>query len=241
MVSNPIIVVGFGNNGTRVACWYLQAFGVHIEHRNNMMDFPPAGKFAKKCLSRNIEGDLDMPKIHQDFKDMILPYIDGKVFEGLWGFKLAIGMAIPNILHELGARIVHVIRDPRDVINSRKMQWASVNAGEWGEKRSIDKLIPRSIEDLHERYNYIWAKANTICADYCEKNMPDDYLRVRLEDLVLKKDDSLNAVANFLKTRLIISRKKIEALDENRLRKRMGKGNQSVKYAEIAMKRFGYL
>jgi len=253
---DPIIVVGFGNNGTRVACWYVEAFGIHMMHHNAHMDWHPAGEFGRKWFWESFNGQRSRDKLILDFKEMVLKNVPDEVMEKPWGFKMAVGMGMFILLYDIlpFAKIVHVMRNPVDVSGDFKMHWASRKPRAWGEG-DVLKLIPQTCKSLTDRYFYIWLKFNYMCSEYFEAKMPDNYLRVRLEDLVLNKDESITRFSDFLNRKLTDSRK-IDGLDTNRVQdkpidmdfvkewfQRLDKGQQKQfkPILEPTLEKFGYI
>lgn len=230
----PIIVVGFGNNGTRVACWFVEACGVHMMVHNELMDWEPVGDFGRKWLPMNfdeIPPDWDLAE--RNFNKMVLSEVPEEVRSKPWGFKCATGVAIPNVFHIIipNVKIVHVVRDPREVSERCKMQWLSEYGG---------KFVESKIKGIHSRYLSLWSKFNLVCAQYCETFMETNYMQVRLEDLVLMKDGYLDYFKHFLELD-VVDTGKIDKLSVDRIKKRVGTGDRSFEYAEEAMRRFGYL
>ena len=185
-LEEPIIIGGFPGSGTRVFCKIINEHGCFMgSNLNSALDSMVFDEFLLKWADPYLEKPTKFLKnntlMEKEFREAVNSHLQNKPkLCNLWGFKIPRVILILPFLHFEFPKMkfLHVVRDGRDLAVSKNPRWR------------IKKLAPRllgreavSSNDLLD----LWAELNNKAADYGEKNLKDNYQRIRFEDMC---DDS---------------------------------------------------
>jgi hypothetical protein len=111
-----------------------------------------------------------------------------------WGWKEPNSIYLLPFLHDQlpGVRFVHLVRDGRDMAFSDN-QRQLIKHG-----RAYLGYSPQQFREQHERSVALWASVNSEAADYGERILGDNYLRVRFEDLCAQPVSVLGRLYDFV-------------------------------------------
>lgn len=198
--SGPNIIGATGGSGTRTVARIAQQGGMFMGNNRNraedslaMLDYLSITKLIA-YWQKSMPIEL-YTKIVQHLESGLSQYLaDFKSTQKSqpWGWKLPPNIAILPFLHSQFPQIkcLHLVRDGRDMAYSRnqnQLQYLGpvlLNL----EERSWNQPL-RSIA--------LWSKLNLLTAEYGEKYMPSQYLRIRFEDLCHKPVLTIERIFDF--------------------------------------------
>lgn len=234
-----VTVIGRGHSGTRAMSHTLSASGVHMGEPLNVSGdlLPPEPMYdACRVLARKVRwagglnwdfSGLMQGEIPEEFRDLIQVYLKS-VFAGPAvhrGWKIPeTTLALPWILRLFPeAKYIFWIRDPRDCILGHHVT---------DDLRAFGIEYPPVESDLLRRaiswrYQYDLVKAT---------RPPANWIEVRFEDFVLRQDETLARVGDFLGIKLATIPVRPETVDRWRTHP------QAVTYdfLEPALRAYGY-
>ncbi len=149
---------------------------------------------ANQLFSEPIE-DSEMMQILKhlklSIKDHLSPLIEAEVNQP-WGWKQPASIFILPFLHSQFSQIkcLHLIRDGRDMAfskNQQQTQWLGSIVLSAEEQRWNQPL--QSIA--------LWNRVNLMSAEYGDRHMPGQYLRIRFEDLCSQPMETIKQIFDF--------------------------------------------
>lgn len=218
---DPIIVLGTAGTGTRVFSDLLESGGVFMGHRRNpqadnldfiriikdgvpliRLDNPLGDSFLRQAGSPDFEiSNLDTAmadRVHRlttQFKSVITDDLRSEHLR--WGWKESQSMfVLPFLKHHFpDMRIVHVVRDGRDIAFSRQ-QRAPFQVAYVRCLANVARL-PSNDDEWAPMVAKAWAINNLAVAGWARQNLESkNYFVARLE---LLKDDPLTVVTQCYK------------------------------------------
>ena len=180
MNERPITIGATGGSGTRVLVEILEKAGVYMggPKRNGAGDAMPFEAPIRNRARKYLTGKLPPESMKNEFLVAVRTHRHAmKNPEGCWGWKNPRGMFFfdfyaRHLFPEV--RIVHLVRDGRDMAFSRNK----------GQLKPFGFLLPPKTEAWVDtsRKALLWMVGNTVVADRGEA-LGDQYLRLRFEDL----------------------------------------------------------
>lgn len=227
----PIIVGGFGGSGTRVPVLYLMALGVDMKYDEGLTFegkevYEKLTEFGYKWANDVLRFQLDEEHIADS-----IAVLD--VDKRPWGWKNPTNIFYLEHLHKIipNMKFIHITRDPRDISMKAMAIWT-------------DMYVRRGIEDEQEgmeEYFKLWSRMNLQAYDYGIKHMGNNYLHVRLEDLLPRSKEALEKFAAFARIDSKIRNK--DRWEEISTTHQIGtriKDRPMPSHLGFALERFGY-
>ena len=91
--------------------------------------------------------------------------------------------------------MVEIVRDPRDVLASKKTRRASVNTGRYAPEKRARKNLEKAFDPIWDAVSW---RSFVRAGARASEQMPDRYLRLRYEDVVADPDEALRAVGSLV-------------------------------------------
>jgi hypothetical protein len=191
----PVVILGTGGSGTRAILGITQAAGYFMgTDLNKAGDSRDLGKFMGRWPNRYLFKSRWIDRMWKEKGRAKLPYPKGMPadFEDAvgehraaledpnapWGWKAPRTILILPFVHQMmpRARIVHLVRDGRDMAYSTNQTQM---------RRHGAKVLPDSDKPLPRAHASIlfWARVNLAAARYGAQFCGDTYFRVRYEDV----------------------------------------------------------
>ncbi|MDJ0636044.1 MAG: tetratricopeptide repeat protein [Xenococcaceae cyanobacterium MO_188.B29] len=206
MSNNLVIVIGRGNSGTRLIAYTLYASGIYLgEKLNSAGDKVPPNPIYQACkvMAKYVQwnGDLSWDfsqlftaEIPDEFKQLVQEYIaDILKFpkNRIKGWKLPETTLIyPWIVRMFpDAKYIHWVRDPRDCIMSKHL---TDKIGKFGIKAP-------DTDDIREKRAISWYYQYQLMKT---TPPPKNLILIRYEDFVLKQEETLLRLEEFLEVPL---------------------------------------
>ena len=191
----PAVIFGTGGSGTRVLQVLTDHSGYYLgTNLNRAGDALDIGHFMRRWLDRYL-GKTDW--IAETLRgtdrsrfgyplamaeDFALTLEDHRGAledaQAMWGWKAPRTILIFPFVHELfdGMRAIHLVRDGRDMAYSRNQQQM---------RRHAPQLLNADLNEASEPERSIafWAHVNLAAARYGERELGENYLRMRYEDI----------------------------------------------------------
>ena len=196
-----ITVIGRGHSGTRAISHTLSESGVYMGSRINASgDLVPADDMYEACriISRHVRylGNLkwDFTKLHTmpidpEFERLVYSYLSSVIESDATakGWKLPeTTLAYPWIIRMFPeAKYILWVRDPRD----------SIIGGHLTDDLADFNIPYDRVDDVRERRAISWKYQREIMKT---TPTPKHSIKVRFEDFVLKQDETLARIAEFL-------------------------------------------
>jgi hypothetical protein len=197
----PHITGATGGSGTRVVARILRHGGMYIGV--NLLpaeDQPKLGAYSDRWINRYL--DRDQHPLTTAESQTMTEELMGLLHEHCasmtdrrqpWGWKEPRSIYLLPFFHGLFPKMkfLHVIRDGRDMAYSgnqnqlRKHGSALVSAGELQGETPLQSFK-------------VWCRINQLAADYGERHMPGQYLRVRFEDVCDRPLQTIDQIYRFL-------------------------------------------
>jgi len=186
---SPIVVGGLAGSGTRVPVMYLTVLGVEMNQGDSPhWDCPP--------ISKRIWGWV---KNHDTLKSELAECFSEMHTNGIWGWKNPPNILVMKQLWQVmpQMKFIHVIRDGRDIKSGHMLNWLHHITGE----------NPQN-ENWFLTYMKTWCDVN-VMAQMRGEGMGQNYLMLRLEDIVPRSGDVLKRLADFAGVELEIKNRVI--------------------------------
>jgi len=203
----PVVIFGTGGSGTRVLQILTDHSGYYLgTNLNRAGDALDIGHFMRRWLERylgktewiakteggSVESEFGYPlAMAEDFALTLEEHrhaLDDP--QAMWGWKAPRTILIFPFVHELfaGMKAIHLVRDGRDMAYSRNQQQM---------RRHAPQLLDAEHNAAPEPIRSIafWARVNMAAALYGERELGDNYLRMRYEDIC---NDPATAVVELL-------------------------------------------
>jgi hypothetical protein len=204
MTYGPLIIGGSGGSGTRIvadicikAGYYMGASSCSYASDSTIFE-----KFfdlwTRQYLIRDVD-ELDFYAMLSDFNKRLERHLNEvNDFNQRWGWKNTRTMfLLPFLKARLSHfKFIHVIRDGRDMVYSINHRQSRELFDVFFEVKWFPKFV-------YEASAMFWAKTNIITKRYGEGVLKDDYLIIRLEDLVYKTKETVNQIVNFLDLKIV--------------------------------------
>ncbi|MFL5821474.1 MAG: sulfotransferase [Solirubrobacteraceae bacterium] len=196
---DPLVIGAVGGSGTRVFSRIARRAGVFMgEHVDAQEDSVPVSRFYGEFASEYLaaDGRLDSRRraeLSQRLAELVAEHLDGLSGpDQPWGVKNPRSLLMLPFWHErfVQMRFLHVVRSGLDMAYSatdnqiRRHGEAVLGTG---------MSLPRP-----ERAMLWWSRVNTAAADYGEANLGRRYLRVRLEDLCERPEETVRRLFEFI-------------------------------------------
>ncbi len=206
----PVVILGTGGSGTRALLGLAQAAGYFMgTDLNQAGDSRDVGKFIGRWPNRYLYRSKWIDQMWEGSARAKFPYPKGMPadFEAAigehraaiedpdarWGWKAPRTILILPFVHQMlpRARIVHLVRDGRDMAYS---------ANQTQLRRHGGKVLPPSDKRLPRAHSSImfWARVNLAAARYGARCLDDAYLRLRYEDVCADPGEAAIKLVDFL-------------------------------------------
>lgn len=185
---NPLVIGGTGGSGTRVVAKIVSLGGRYMgTELNGSEDAMPLARFDWRWGLHYLEFGLEA-EMAQQFEAALTEHLAGKAAGAPWGWKHPHSYLLLPFLRERfpEMRFIQVVRDGRDIALGGNQQQAC----------HYGRLLDRPDEPAELRSAAWWNWANNRAYE-TGKNMGNDYLLVRLEDLCADPIASVQRVADF--------------------------------------------
>jgi hypothetical protein len=198
---NPIVIGASGGSGTRAVARILMTCGIFMGERRNgpedALDFVEFyDRWAGKYLSRMKEPmrETEEQSMRDDFLSRAHRH---RSKHELWGWKNPRSILFLPFLRSVmpGLRFIHLIRDGRDMAFSANQLQLEKHENEV--LNESEKQLP-----LSHRSITFWQRVNLAAADFGEKEMDGDYLRIRFEHLCAQPEETIGIIMRFIDTPL---------------------------------------
>jgi hypothetical protein len=193
----PLVVVGTPGSGTRVFARLVEAtgrdMGAHQTAANDAFAFFRfANRWCKQVYPAWAEGE---PIDHEAFEAELRPCLEAHLSETApgapWGWKQPRSLYMLPALHHAfpRMRVIHVLRDGRDVVFSSEPNVRLAGAF----------TVPPAAEASPDAVKaaFVWDAPNRLAADFGEARLGDRYLRLRLEDVCEAPEEIAQRIADF--------------------------------------------
>lgn len=196
----PNIIGGTGGSGTRVIARITQQGGLFLgTNRTITEDNFELGMYLKL---REIIVHYQSPMLAEKYTLAIQLMRSGfcKYLEALnsnqslqsWGWKIPTSIFALPFLHKQFPKIktIHLVRDGRDMAYSKNQNQLTrlgpfiLNSEELSWSKPLKSIA-------------LWSKLNLLAAEYGEKYMPTQYLRIRFEDLCTRPVPTIERIFDF--------------------------------------------
>jgi hypothetical protein len=185
----PIVIGGFGGSGTRVPVLYLLALGVNMlydpeYHYKGKPIYETLVEFGHKWGKDSLNERMDMEQLAGCIACK-------EVDKRPWGWKMPSTMVYLQELHKLmpNMKFLHITRDPRDIAGHAIGAWVEMYSPIFDKELEPDEAI--------REYMRLWGELNARTHRYGTEYMGDNYLHIKLEDLLPRNSDSLAQLAEF--------------------------------------------
>jgi len=204
---SPIVIGATGGSGTRVVHGILREAGLfmgvdpRLNHAGDAMDIEPMlDRHINPILSAAGSLDYrieDLPATLADAARADLLIGVGRFLGDLpspaarWGWKNPRCMYILPLIHELFAdlKFIHLVRDGRDMATSENQNQP---------RKHYEALFSEALDpDDPAGSLRLWAEANGAVADWGERMLAGNYLRIRFEDLCAAPSDGVTRIVEF--------------------------------------------
>lgn len=174
----PLVITGTGGSGTRVVARIAMKAGWHLGHdRNDQEDNMRIARVENHPLGTRFLEDGGPSKGQlAHYRNVMERERCGR---SRWGWKHPQSMHFMPWIYEAypdTLRVLHVIRDGRDMAYSRNVfeHWyGRFYAGE-----TERELAPQPVRNAK-----LWARSNLRLTDFAEGRFPERYMQMRLESL----------------------------------------------------------
>jgi hypothetical protein len=192
---DPIVIFGTGGSGTRVLQVLTDRSGFFMgTNLNKPGDSLDIGQFMRRWLDRYLGksdwvGEMSRESERNRFRypaamadDFAATIEDHREAiddpEASWGWKAPRTILIFPFVHELfpGMKVVHLVRDGRDMAYSKNQNQARRHGPQLLDKEQNE--LPKPVRSMA-----FWARVNLAAARYGERNLGENYMRMRYEDV----------------------------------------------------------
>lgn len=202
--SAPIVIGATGGSGTRVVARIAKHAGYDLgSNVNSAEDALELYAFFEAWIdpfvSAQRQGRALTPwqsaRMKEDFYAALAGHIPDAERRGrLWGWKAPRSIyLLPFFRGECPhLKCIHLLRDGRDMALSSNQNQLRKHG------HAVLSLRERLFHSTAERSILLWQKINLLAADFGESRMPENYLRVRFEDLCAAPVETVTRILNFL-------------------------------------------
>lgn len=197
MRESPLVVVGTPGSGTRVFARLAEAAGRDMgAHQTEANDAFAFFWFANRWCARVYPAWESGARIDAaEFEAELQPCLEAHLSEtepgAAWGWKQPRSLYMLPALRQVfpRMRVVHVVRDGRDVAFS-----AEPNV-----KLAGRFVVPESAADRPQEVKvaYVWDGPNRLAADFGERELGERYLRLSLEQVCREPEETASRLAAF--------------------------------------------
>jgi hypothetical protein len=259
--SRPLVILGTGGSGTRAVASLAREAGYYMGSNLNpagdSLDLGrPMGRWPNRYLRvsnwvEEIWNGSDRrrfrypPAMATDFRVAIEEHRRGLDDpEAAWGWKAPRTILLLPFVHEMlpSARIVHLVRDGRDMAYSRNQNQL---------RQHGRKVLPRSDKRIPRAHASImfWARLNLAAARYGERFIGPNRLLLRYEDLCADPGGTAMRLVEFLECPVAEDRIRAAAMQIVRPPDSLGRWKDREpgriraieRRGEEALRAFGYL
>lgn len=190
MSVGPLVIGGTGGSGTRLFTTLAQSAGVQMGTLlNESEDQLEVAAFLDRWINRWLANGRSCERVMtKEFEEIMERH--RKDAPDNWGWKEPRSVLLLEYLDRTlaGLRFIHVIRDGRDLaLSTNQNQLRKHGEAMLGTTGPVEPA--RSIA--------LWAKVNSLAADYGESELMGRYLRLRYEDLLSSPDETASRLAEF--------------------------------------------
>ncbi len=195
----PSIMGATGGSGTRVVARIAREAGLFIgTNLNPAEDSLEIAEYYDRWINPYLWHRQDWgPDVEPEMRAELGPLLArhrAPAEGGRWGWKEPRSIFLVSFLAGAlpGLRLVHVVRDGRDVAFSKNQNQPRKHADAFLGSESVDQpdAPPRAIE--------LWNGVNLEAADTGETELGERYLRIRFEDLCAEPEPVIARVLDFL-------------------------------------------
>jgi Sulfotransferase family len=198
----PVLIVGTGGSGTRVVARLVERMGVFLGKRLNAAhDAEAMTRYLETCRSeipRLWRAPGDVPRwMTRELVDALLRQRRGIPHpRAPWGLKNPRAMFYLPHLHRVcpGLRLIHVVRDGRDMAFSTNRYQLDV----LGDVYSLALRTRLADAPVPVRAIALWSEINCAVARWGEATLGGRYLRLRFGDLCAAPVATIEQIAGFL-------------------------------------------
>lgn len=194
----PSIMGATGGSGTRVVARIARRAGLFIgTNLNPAEDSLEIAEYYDRWINPYLWHRQDWgPDVEPEMRGELGPLLErhrAPAEGGRWGWKEPRSIFLVSFLARSlpGLRLVHVVRDGRDVAFSKNQNQPRKHADAFlGSESAEPDEPPRAIE--------LWNGVNLEAADTGEAELGERYLRIRFEDLCAEPEPVIARVLDFL-------------------------------------------
>lgn len=203
IAGSPNIIGATGGSGTRVVARIVQMGGMFIGTNLNVAEDAIDIALYVDCwiniFMAHRESSIPPAietKMNQELNAVLarhLACLDANRSTQHWGWKVPRSIFLLPFFHSQFPKMkfLHLVRDGRDMAFSAN-QYQLIKYG----KTLLTPLERDFIQPLQSIA--LWSRLNLLTAEYGEQHMPDQYLRIRFEDLCFEPVYTINRIFNFL-------------------------------------------
>lgn len=194
--AGPIVIGATGGSGTRVVARIIQACSVYIgDDLNKYEDSLRFGAFSDRWINAfaGSSGDTELrARMTADLESVLDEHLAARDGDAKWGWKEPRSIYLVPFFRDAmpSLRFLHFVRDGRDMALSKNQQQLMKHGS---------AVLPRAgwLTPDRERSIDLWARVNTMAADFGERELGDRYKRVRFEDLCAEPTETIRSVLDF--------------------------------------------
>jgi len=205
----PVVIFGTGGSGTRALQMLTDDSGYYLgTNLNRAGDALDIGHFMRRWLDRYLgktdwigemargseRGEFGYPlAMAEDFARTLEDHRHAIADpQAPWGWKAPRTILILPFVHEfVGLRAIHLVRDGRDMAYSRNQKQMRRHAPQLLDEQRNEAPQPmRSIA--------FWTRVNMAAARYGERELGDNYLRMRYEDVCADPSGAVVELLDFI-------------------------------------------
>ena len=200
MTQRLITIGGVGGSGTRAVIRLLRQVGVYtgvnVNRALDSLDFQYTFMvpWLRSTLRAWLGDALPLPVTKQqaDFERFLAEHLSGAEDAEVVAWKHPrVQYCLPTLRQvRPDLAFVHLIRDGRDMV-------LSANQHQRDDFAPVFLSEPELDRSLQVQSQLVWARGNDLVADYGERHMGDDYLRVRFEDLCFHPERVIGEILDF--------------------------------------------
>lgn len=202
--SAPIVIGATGGSGTRVLARIAKLAGSNLGSNVNSAEdalefYSFFDTWVDRYFSAQQQGKTlsswELARMNENFYAALARHIPEAERRGvLWGWKAPRSIYLLPFLHGEFPRLkfIHLVRDGRDMALSNNQNQLRKHGA------AVLRWRERFLNSTAERSILLWQKVNLRTADFGESQMPQNYLRVRFEDLCREPLETVTRIAKFL-------------------------------------------
>jgi hypothetical protein len=203
----PLIIGATGGSGTRVVARIARLagynLGTSLNSAEDALEFYSfhdnwINLFVKAERGGRVLSQADFQRMKLEFHAALDRHHPPGSPETHWGWKAPRTIyLLPFLLAEFPQmKFIHVLRDGRDMaLSANQVQLRKHGS-------AILSWRERVFHSKPERSVLLWSRVNARAAKFGESELPENYLRVRFEDLCAKPLETTAHIINFLNARI---------------------------------------